>query len=422
MLAPLVLAFSGAGPVSGGFWWDFAMALGYAGVAMMGVQFVLTARFKRLAAPFGIDIIYYFHRYLALALVLLVLAHVAIATRVDPGAVGALDPRQAPWYMTAGRLALLALLAVMVSSLWRKPLHIPYDGWRYAHAGLAVLALVAAVAHVHGAASFVDGTAKRTGWLVLALIWLLPFAHVRILRPLRLLRRPYRVVSVTPEQGRALTVSVAPDGHEGFDYRPGQFAWLSLRASPFALREHPFSFSSSPTRQGELSFTIKALGDFTGSLGDLAPGERAYVDGPYGAFGCDRHPNAPGYGFIAGGVGIAPIISMLRALADRGERRPLALIYCNRVWDNVLFADELRSLAARLDLRVVHVLGEPPADWDGERGLLSADIVRRHLPAGEAGWHVFVCGPTPMIRIAEHALTEQGVPLRRVHSEIFDLA
>lgn len=422
MLAPLALAFSGVRPAPGGLWWDFAMALGYAGVAMMGVQFVLTARFKRVAAPFGIDIIYYFHRYLAPTLLALVLGHAWLAGRIDPEAVGPWNPIEASWPMSLGRLALLALLAVLISSLWRKRLRIEYDLWRYLHAGLAVMALVAAVAHVEGAASYLDSSAKRAAWLALALVWLLPFAHVRLLRPLRLRRRPYRVIGVRPERGRALTVSMAPDGHAGFDYRPGQFAWLSLRASPFSLREHPFSFSSSPTRPGELAFTIKALGDFTSSLDDLAPGERAYVDGPYGAFGCDRHPHAPGYGFIAGGVGIAPVMSMLRALADRGDRRPMALIYCNRVRENVIFRDEIESLTSRLDLRLMHVLGEPPDDWDGERGLLSAQIVRRHLPGGEAGWHHFVCGPTPMIRIAERALTAHGVPLRRVHSEIFDLA
>ena len=422
VLAPLVLAFSGTVPASGGFAWDFAMALGFAGVAMVGVQFVLTARFKRLAAPFGIDIVYYVHRYLAVVLLVLVLGHVVIVGWVDPDSVGPLDPRVAPGYMTVGRIALAALLLVTLTSLWRKRLRIEYDVWRHLHAGLAVLALVAAVAHVAGSGHSLDTPFKRIAWLVLALVWLLPFIHVRMLRPLRLLRRPYRIESVQPEHGRAVTITVVPDGHAGFDYRAGQFAWLTVRASPFALREHPFSFSSSPSQPGRLAFTIKALGDFTAGLGDLRPGERAHVDGPYGAFGYGRHPHAPGYGFIAGGVGIAPIISMLHDLADRGDRRPLALIYCNRVWDNVIFREQLDALAVRLDLRVCHVLGEPPEQWTGERGLLDDGIVARHLPEGAARWHYFVCGPTPMIRIAERALSARAVPLRRIHSELFDLA
>src|SRR5512146_3197545 len=74
--APLFALLPGAVLRGRGFVWDFAMALGYAGMAMLGVQFALTARFKRATAPFGIDIVYYFHRYLAIAAVLLVTAHV----------------------------------------------------------------------------------------------------------------------------------------------------------------------------------------------------------------------------------------------------------------------------------------------------------------------------------------------------------
>jgi predicted ferric reductase len=63
VLAPLLILMFGEVPPGSGFWRDFSMALGFAGMAMMGVQFLLTARFQRACAPFGIDIIYYYHRY-----------------------------------------------------------------------------------------------------------------------------------------------------------------------------------------------------------------------------------------------------------------------------------------------------------------------------------------------------------------------
>lgn len=61
VLAPLVLLLAGEMPSGSGFWRDFSMALGFAGMAMMGIQFLLTARFKRASAPFGIDIIHHLH-------------------------------------------------------------------------------------------------------------------------------------------------------------------------------------------------------------------------------------------------------------------------------------------------------------------------------------------------------------------------
>lgn len=422
IVAPLLVLLIGETPRGGGFWWDFALALGYASLAMMGVQFWLTARFKRAAAPFGVDILYYFHRYLAAIAVLLLLAHAGILLAGFREAVGRIDPRVAPWYMTLGWLALLAFVVLIASSLKRKRLRIEYDRWRRWHALLAVAGIVAAVLHVHGAGSYLEAPWKRTLWTVLALSWLALVLWVRLIRPWRLTRSPYRVLAVEHEAGRNWTLRLAAQKLPEIRYLPGQFAWLSLRASPFAMREHPFSMSSTPTRPGTLEFTIKELGDFTSTIGTFLPGEIAYVDGPYGHFEIDRHFDAQGLAFVAGGVGIAPVLSMLRALADRGDRRPLWLFYGNRRFERIVRREELDQLAGRLDLRVVHVLTEPPEDWSGERGFITVDVMRRHLPPDPARLHYFVCGPDPMIRMVEANLAELQVPLKHLHSEIFDLA
>jgi predicted ferric reductase len=217
-------------------------------------------------------------------------------------------------------------------------------------------------------------------------------------------------------------VAIEPEDGQGFDYRAGQFVWLSLRATPFRMREHPFSIASSPSRPGRLEFTIKELGDFTRTIGSIQPGERAYVDGPYGNFGVDGHEDAPGLVFIAGGVGIAPVLSLLRWLADQGEQRPLWLFYGNRDFDRIVFREDLESLQQALSLKLVHVLGDPPEGWTGERGFITAEVLNRHLPGQRDRLHYFVCGPEPMIRLSERSLDSLGVPLARLHSEIFDLA
>ncbi|QDH70044.1 ferredoxin reductase family protein [Marilutibacter alkalisoli] len=419
---PLLVLLLGDRPGGGGFGWDFALALGYAGLAMMAVQFALTARFKRATAPFGIDIIYYFHRYLAVIAFMLLLLHAALLVAIRPEAVGSIDPREAPAYMTLGWLAMLAFVSIMVTSLLRKQLRIDYDVWRRMHTVLAVLGIAFALLHILGSASYLLTPFKRGLWITLALSAIALVVHVRVIRPWWLQRHPWRVTEIRQERGRSWTVAVEPQHAAAFHYEPGQFSWLSLRASPLAMREHPFSFSSSPTRPGRLEFTIKALGDFTATIGDLQPGMAAWVDGPYGAFGVDRHPDATGHVFIAGGVGIAPIVSMLRALADRGDTRPLWLFYGNRRWERIVFREELDVMAGHLDLHVVHVLGEPPDGWTGERGFITREVLARHLPAGRHGFHYFICGPKPMIQLAERSLRSLDVPATRMHSEIFDLA
>jgi predicted ferric reductase len=420
VLAPLVVLLIVPMPPGSGFWWDFSMATGFAAVAMLGIQFVLTARFKRVAAPFGVDIVYYFHRYMAVFAFGLLCAHYLVIRIGNPDALGAAHPLVAPGHMTAGRAAFLCFALVIATSLWRKQLRIAYEPWRVGHAVLSTGGLALAVIHIEGVEYYSEAVAHRLFWSVFLVFWLLVVVYVRVLKPWRMRGRPYRVVDVRQETTRASTVVMEPQGHEGIRFAPGQFAWLTLRASPFAFSEHPFSIASSAEAPQRLEFTIKALGDFTETVRAIAPGEIAYLDGPYGAFSVDRM-RAPGFVFIAGGVGIAPIMSMLRTFAQRGDERPLTLVYANRREQGIIFRDELEALRSRLALQVVHVLQEPPAAWDGERGLIDAALLERNLPAEHARLEYLVCGPKPMIQAVEKALYGLQVPLGRVHSELFDL-
>ena len=306
VLAPLFALLVGTTQTNAGFWWDLSIAFGFAGTAMMGVQFLLTARFKRAMAPFGIDIIYYFHRYVAVMALGIILAHPIILASDRIAILGFLNPLQAPWHMTAGLASILALTALMATSWWRKGLGLHYDAWRRWHSALASGAVGLALAHIGGVSHYVAAPWKLALWSAIGVSLLAVTAYVRVVKPWWMLRRPYDVVDVRPERGDAWTVAVQPRGHQGFRYHPGQFAWLTLRARPFAMREHPFSMSSSPSPSGRLEFTVKELGDFTATVKSVCVGETAYVDGPYGAFTIDRH-RAPGYVFIAGGIGIAPI-------------------------------------------------------------------------------------------------------------------
>lgn len=419
---PLVILLLGEMPKGGGYGWDFAMALGFGGLAIMGLQSILTARFRRATAPFGMDIVYFFHRWIAVGGFLLIVAHYLILRVGYAGAIGPLNPLAAPWHMTAGRIALLLFGVLVVSSLWRKVFRLEYDGWRIWHAIMAVAAVVLSIAHIQGVGHYTQAPWKGTFWGAYTAVWVLVVGYVRLARPWALLRRPYRVSEVRKERGRTWTLTLRPEGHAGIGFQPGQFAWLSLRSSPFRAKEHPFSFSGSAADAGTLRFTIKELGDFTSTIGTVKPGERAYVDGPHGAFTTDRHSDAPGFVLIAGGVGMAPIMSMLRTLADRGDPRPLLLVFGNRLWENVLFREEIDALRGRLQLDVAYVLEDPPPEWPGLRGLLTDEVLRAAIPNIVPGTVYFVCGPKPMTDSVQRALRHMGVPLSRIHFELFEMA
>jgi predicted ferric reductase len=74
-----------------------------------------------------------------------------------------------------------------------------------------------------------------------------------------------------------------------------------------------------------------------------------------------------------------------------------------------------------LNLSVIHVLEEPPDNWDGETGFIDVDLMERHLPDQDADWEYFICGPEPMIDAVEEALDKREIPIEHVHAERYQL-
>jgi len=332
--------------------------------------------------------------------------------------------------MTVGRVSLLLFTLLIITSLLRKKLRIHYDEWRMLHIALAVTAFLLALGHIEGVGYYIDAPAKRWLWSGYTLFWLLLIVYLRLIKPWRMSSRPYRVTEVRRERGDSWTLALVPVGHPGLSFKPGQFAWLTLRESPWHIKEHPFSFSSSATDHDSVEFTIKQLGDFTRTIKDTQVGDIAFLDGPHGVFSIDLHPDAPGFIFIAGGVGGAPIISMLRTLADRQDKRPLTFVYGSNQWQDVIFREELESLKQRLNLHLIHVLKTPPAGWQtdwpaddcqAESGFITSALLSKVLPAETRKYECFLCGPKPMSDAAQQGLHALRVPLSQVHFELFDM-
>jgi predicted ferric reductase len=367
------------------------------------------------------DIIYYFHRYLAYALLAVVVAHPAILIAVQPSLAASLNPLPPPWPITAGVASLALLVAIVVTSAGRTLLRLSYETWKHIHLALAVSAVLLAFVHMRAIGYYSGTAASSVLWSVIGLSLAAAVVWLRIVRPWKLLRRPYRIAEVRRLPGDVWSLTVEPAGHAGFDFQPGQFAWLIARSSPLAMKEHPFSIASSPRPDGRLTFAIKERGDFTRLIGQFQSGETVYVDGPYGVFSIDHQPPAAAYVFIAGGIGLAPMMGMLHALADRGDGGRHVLIAAHGALDRIAFREELNALRKRLNLEVVYVLENPPEGWTGETGWITRELLERRLPENRESCRYFICGPAPMIRLAERCLQELGVPNRQVHTELFDL-
>jgi predicted ferric reductase len=414
-LAPLAVAAVGFDGQVRSFWAEFGLGLGFVGLSMMALQFVLTARFKGIAAPFGTDAMLQFHRQAGLVACAFVFGHVGILVALRPQNLSFFDPSVNLPRAFALVTVLLALVGLVGLTLLRKRLRFPYEWWRLTHGLLALLVLLISLAHVLMVGRYVSG-GKQAVWIALTAGAMALLLYPRLVKPWLARKRPYKVTGVTQAAPRVWTLTIEADGHAGLRFKPGQFAWLTLGGSPFGLQQHPFTFAGSANAPGRYEFMIKELGDFTSRIGQTEPGTRAWLEGPYGAFTPDV--DASSIVMIAGGIGITPMLSILRTMKERGDRRPAVLVFGAGEASGLVAREELE----RLDVRLVLVVEKPGQGWEGESGLISAELLERVLPADTPGTEYFICGPEPMMDTAERALMARGVPMRRRHSERFNIA
>jgi predicted ferric reductase len=420
VLVPVFLMLVPPVPSGRPFWLELSIALGFVGLTQIGLQFLLIARFKRVTAPYGIDIILRYHRQIAMVAVAAILLHPIIIVIDNPSRLKLLNPLSGNWASRFGLLSVLVLMATVVSSVFRERLKLDYELWRLLHIGFGVAAIVFAQLHASMAGLYINTAWKQAIWIGMAAFMVGLVIYLRLIKPLRQHAYRWKVAEVRTERGDTHTLALEPDGHDGLNFDPGQFAWIKLHGSAFTLEEHPFSFASSAERRDRVEFGIKALGDFSKAIAHVPAGTRAYVDGPHGAFTIDRYP-AAGYVLFAGGVGITPFMSVLRTMADRKDPRPVTLFYADKVWEDVAYREDLEELRERMSLDVVYVLEDPPEDWEGEEGFITPEMLARRLPDDAFARDYMICGPPPMMDAVNDALVERDVPHARIQLERFDL-
>ena len=180
---------------------------------------------------------------------------------------------------------------------------------------------------------------------------------------------------------------------------------------------------SCPALAGSHTSTIKASGDFTAQIATVKPGDPVAIQAPFGRFSHVFYPEEQDLVFIAGGIGITPLMSNLRHLRDTGARRRVLLLYSNRGEADIVFKEELDRMAGAEapQVEVVHILTRPDSNWPGESGRLDREKLRR-LCGDRLGSSVFLlCCPPPMIQGLVASLRELGVPMSRISYEYFSL-
>ncbi len=223
--------------------------------------------------------------------------------------------------------------------------------------------------------------------------------------------------SVTHDMRHLVLRLVEP---EEIKFFPGQYVDITI---PGTDTSRSFSMANTTCREdGRLDFVIKVYPDgaFSHFLDtQVSVGDRLDLTGPFGVFTL-REGHDSDMVFVGGGAGMAPILSLLRSMAERGIERKATYYYGARQRRDLCFEKELRELEDTMpNFRYVPALSEPAEDdgWDGETGMIT-DVVAQH-EGDLKGSHAYVCGPPPMVEAAIPMLSRLGVAEDRVYYDKF---
>lgn len=403
------------------------------GLPLLALMVLLGVRFTPIERIFGLDRMLRLHKTLGTVVVMLFVSHALLrftkASLVKEGILqwdvlfsfSGGDIKH--WGMNMARLSMAGiLLAAGLARLSRPLMSLPavsFRIWKPLHLALyAAFPLGLAHAMISG-----DDTAH----MPYSIIWAVAAAGFLALAAKRLYgwaagrHNRCNLHSIRPETHDTATLSFErPDVADAFTNRkPGQFCLI--RQQGLWQEPHPFTLSGD-VHDRNLSCTVKQCGDFSGLLPKLPPGTPITCEGPYGVFVPD--PQNKHLACIAGGIGITPFLSWLRSMQP-GPEVQVSLIWANKTLSDIFARDELAAMAARIPLRVLHVLSrqDPPVESGDNRilfrrGHIDAGMLREFIDPQDAAF--CLCGPLNMQR---HVLGELkkafGLQARDVHRELF---
>ncbi len=412
------------------------------GLAILGfniilLEFLISGRIRIISKLLGVDWILQLHQLIARTATLFLLAHPLLYTLPTIPSFTNLAPSASHLGLDAtsalsGFLALAVLVVLVGLAVTRHNSELKYEQWRLSHAIMSITIAVLGFHHTTHAGRFSQETVMLRYWQIGLCIALLSLAWVYVVRPITQRFNAYQVTSIKEVAHKIFELTLSPQGKNRFNYEAGQFVWLKLKSSR-PLFENPFSISSAPNKSKDkqlIQFLIKDVGDFTNQVSQLKAGDVTYLDGPYGNFGHSCfESNKSNLVMIAGGAGIAPIMSLLRSMQESGNptflEKNILVIYGNRVQEQIIDVRKMINFDLFENLQLAPLVTEPNSQWAGLSGILNASNLEKVLHASGDGsfnskeTYFYICGPAEMIDSVEQTLDAMGVPLAHIESEKF---
>ncbi|MCW1431917.1 2Fe-2S iron-sulfur cluster-binding protein [Novosphingobium sp. JCM 18896] len=233
-----------------------------------------------------------------------------------------------------------------------------------------------------------------------------------------------RVVQIVRETPTVQTFRLADPAADRlpFDFLPGQFLQVEVEPEGGRAARRSYTIASSPTQRAHVELTVKReeQGVVSRHLHDhVSVGDHLKITGPFGAF-TFTGTDAESIVLIAGGVGITPMMSVLRYLTDTAWPGEIFFLYGARSTEEFVFRDELERLERRFaNLHVLAAMQRAPGTvWLGPEGPITRQMLVEAVP-DIARRRIHLCGPPGMMAAMRKELAELGVPEVQLHTEAF---
>lgn len=243
--------------------------------------------------------------------------------------------------------------------------------------------------------------------------------YIKRLHPDRL---TLRVSAIIPETPTTKTIRLVSDEDALPPFQAGQY--LAVFAEPDNIcTSRPYSISSPPNQTGYYDLTVKRVENGLVSnylLDQVRVGDSLVVSGPQGNFYFNPLVHSDTLICIAGGSGITPFMSMILEIVDKDLPRKVILLYGSRDQNDIIFHEQLTRFSEQHDqIRYIPVLENATEDYQGQCGLITADLISKETKQHSENCTFFLCGPQGMYDFCLPQIEQLGIPPRRIRKEMY---
>lgn len=381
--------------------------IGSNNIVLMACSLFLATRPKWAEKYFGgLDKMYITHRHTGTAALLLIFVHVLTV------------PISTTGWRLGNYLAVISFAGIVSIVLITLAPRIPflnrlagadYEDWKKLKRWIGIFFILGFFHSL--TVDALDARTAITWTMIFFIIGTVSYLYTEVFSGIFKKSLPYKVEAVEHPNNSSTEVTLRPKKEPIKKQRAGQFLFVRFPSDKALNQSHPFTISSAPA-EDVLRLTIKASGNFTRDLfAKLKEGADAVIEGAYGMF--DYKTGGAKQIWIAGGIGVTPFLSFIRDM-NGSLTHDIDFYYTVRHPEEALFLDEIKAADERNPRLKTHIR------FSATEGSLTIDHILKSTSGNIKDYHVYLCGPLPMIQAFEQKFLALGVPKRQIHFEEFN--